>query len=323
VTEQGDAWLEHGLGYGTLAHVSNRLLRQGAWGNVPPWLAQGLIDELDIQAYGQAWVGGEWYTVETAGWSREGWSGFVPQGASPPPPVTGPPATLAVTVKKTGNPWEQRDASASRHWGDLVADRKSEAPASFAFMARHESFFPRDRAYARCVVHLVLDAPPAEAPGLLVALDRAGRTPSSGMPDADPLPVVFARALGGLPELDALEAQSLQETLTALGRDALADRVRALGAAEMLAVADHRAQAEWLYRHPSFSTAARRELFDLILEAEYWQQLRAWELVGERLDAAAAAALKASTRYPKSEKERAKVAAAFAAALRAPSRTER
>jgi len=315
IVAQGKAWMEHGLGYYAIAHLTNRLLRQGAWGNVPPWLAQGLIDELDIEAHGEAWVGSSLFTTETSGWSRPGWSGFVPEGCAPPPPVTGPPADLAVVVKKSGNPWEDREASKLRHWSDLLADRKSDAPASFAFMARHESFFPRDRAYARCLLALVLDVASGEQ-GLLAHLDHAGTTPEDGMPDGDPLPVVFARSLPGkLPELDALEALSLQAMLAAIGHADIADRIRALGAGGLLELSDHRDQAAWLYEQAEFPMDVRRQVFNLILEAEYWQQLREWELIGERLDAAAAAAFKASARYPRSAAERVKVAAAFRAAL--------
>jgi len=317
IVVQGKAWMEHGLGYYAIAHLTNRLLRQGAWGNVPPWLAQGLIDELDIEAHGEAWVGSSVCTAETSGWSRPGWSAFVPQGCLPPVPVTGPSADLAVVVKRSGDAWENREASARRHWADLVADRKSDAPASFAFMAQHETFFPRDRAYARCLMSIVLEVAPG-AGGLLQSLDHEGGTSSSGMPDGDPLPVVFTRSLGvSLPELDKLEALSLQDMLAEIGHEDVVDRIRALGASGMLEVADHRDQAAWLHDHVRFLPDVRGLLFDLILEAEYWQQLREWELIGEHLDAAAAAALRASTRYPKSAAERARVANAFREALRA------
>jgi hypothetical protein len=232
--------------------------------------------------------------------------------------VTGPPADLAVTVKRSGRPWEQREASTLRHWGELVADRKSEAPASFAFMAQHESFFPRDRALARCLLNLVLDIVPPDGGGLLHQLDQAGHTPPNGMPDRDALPVIFARSLGGIRAVDELEAQSLQDMLAGIGRDELAERIRALGADELLAIPDHRDQAEWLYRHPSFAADARDKLFSLILEAEYYQQLREWELIGERLDAGAAAAFKASGSYPKGTADRTRVAKAFRSALSAP-----
>ncbi len=318
IASQGKAWFDHGIGYYALAHVANRLLRQGAWGNAPPWLAQGLIDELDIEAYGEAWVGGDWWESSTAGWSRPGWSGFVPQGAQPPPPVTGPPADLAVTVKKTGNRWEQREASGQRHWSDLVADRKSEAPASFAFMAQNESFFPRDRAYARCALNLVLDVAAPEQGGLLPALDRKPGTSETGMPEGDPLPAAFARALGGIAEVDALEAQGLQAMLATIGRDDIAQRIRALDASGMLDIADHRDQARWLLEQPRFDQGSRDALFQLILEAEYYQQLREWELIGRRLDAATTSALAACGHYPKAGKDREKVAEAFHAALAAP-----
>ena len=57
IASRGDAWLQHGVGYYSLAFVANRALGRGAWGLVPPWLSSGLTDEFDIAAYGEAWVG--------------------------------------------------------------------------------------------------------------------------------------------------------------------------------------------------------------------------------------------------------------------------
>jgi hypothetical protein len=312
---QGKVFLEHGLGYYTLAHLTHRLLRQGSWGTVPPWLAQGLIDELDIEAYGRSWVGGESWESSTSGWHREGWSGFVPKGMQPPAPVTGPPADLATTVKRTGDSWTDRDNSGTRHWTDLLADRKSAAPASFAFMARNESFLPRDRAYARCALDLMLFVTREQEASLLELLDRVSETPANGMPTAEPLPVLFAKALGGVPEVERLEALGTRELLDELGRSELAGRIGKLGGEGALALSDHRAQAEWLYRQ-SVDSEARGKLFDLFLEVEYWQQLREWEAIGQALDRATEAALEAGRSYPKRAKEQAKVSEAFRAALR-------
>jgi hypothetical protein len=312
---QGKAFLEHGVGYYTVAHLAHRLLRQGSWGTVPPWLAQGLIDELDIEAYGRSWVGGESWESTTAGWHREGWSGFVPKGAKPPAPVTGPPADLATTVKRTGDSWTDRNESTTRHWTDLSADRKSAAPASFAFMARNESFLPRDRAYARCALDLMLFITRDQEASLLELLDDVSETPGHGMPDADPLPVLFARALGGVPEVDRLEALDTRTLLQELGRPELITRMEKSGGGGALDLTDHREQSAWLYRQPADS-ATRRKLFDLFLEVEYWQQLREWELIGEALDRATEAALGASRSYPKRSKDQAKVSEAFRAALR-------
>jgi hypothetical protein len=307
---QGRAFLEHGVGYYTLAHLTHRLLRQGAWGTVPPWLAQGLIDELDIEAYGRSWVGGESWEAYTPGWHREGWSGFVPQGARPPPPVTGPPADLATTVKRTGDSWTDRDASSTRHWSDLAADRKSAAPASFAFMAQHESFLPRDRAYARCALDLMLFVARDRGASFLELLDTVSETPGHGMPMAEPLPVLFTRALGGVPEVDRLEGLDTASLLEELGLPGLIERFRSLGGEGALALSDHREQAAWLYRQ-QVDGATRGRLFDLFLEVEYWQQLREWEAIGEALDRATDAALGASRAYPAREREQ-----AFRAALR-------
>ena len=311
---QGDAFLDHGLGYYTLAHLVARLTRQGAWGMVPPWLAQGLIDELDIQAYEQAWVGQDFQLVERAGWYREGWSGFVPQGASPPPPVVGPPRDLAVTVSRTGDSWQHRDFSTERHWEHLVADRKSEAPASFAFMAVNESFLPRDRAAARCALHLLLEgALTSGRPGLLEQLDRIPSTPPSGMPDADPITVVVARALGGVPAVDELESLGAGDLAARLERPELADQLAHLGALEVLRIADHREQAEWLYGQTMdvMDGVTRQAIWTLILELEYYQQLLEWELIGEALDAGLAEALGRSKRYPSRDRDKDKVLTAF------------
>jgi len=316
--DHGDAYFEHGLGYYTLAHIAARVLRQGVWGMVPPWLAQGLIDELDISAYGQAWVGGDWWEQQTPGWYRPGWSGFVPQGASPPAPVTGPPADLAVTVKNSGDSWQHRANSGERHWADLAADRRSEAPASFEFMAENESFLPRDRAYARCVLHMLLDvARPDGDPPLTQLLDRVPSTPRSGMPDSDPITVVFDRVLGGVPAVEALEALPLGAMLDSIGHAELARHMEQLGAGAMLDIADHRQQAEWLYRQPqdAIDWEKRTQLFNLILEAEYYQQLEEWKLIGATLDRAASAAFAGSASYPKKGTPRQRAREAFRKAL--------
>jgi hypothetical protein len=312
--DQGEAFFDHGLGYYTLAHVSARVLRQGAWGLVPPWLAQGLIDELDIAAYGEAWVGGDTWERQTAGWYRPGWSGFVPQGSSPPPPVTGPPADLAVTIKETGDSWQSRTSSSVRHWNELAADGLSEAPASFEFMALNESFLPRDRAFARCALHLLLDVAHDPNQGLLTdLLDRAPSTPPSGMPDSDPITLILDRALGGVPEVAALEALSLEDMLDVIGRPEISRDITRLGGKGMLELSDHREQAEWLFHQPTeeLDWDARNELWSLILSAEYYQQLREWELLGKALDRGTRAALEASSAYPEQDSRKEVVATSF------------
>ncbi len=313
--EHGDFFIEHGIGYQVIAHVVTKLLRQGSWGNVPPWMAQGLVDELDIEAYGQAWVGGDWFEETTEGWYRAGWSGFLPTGHSPPPAPSGPPADLATTVKNTGDSWAHRANSPDRHWVELAADRDSAAPASFAYQARSESFLPRDRAYARCVLHLMLEIAPNEQMGLFEPLDQVYATPASGMPDSHPLSAVVAEVLGGLPRVDRLEAMDMEALCSELGRTDIADRIRELGAEEVLAYGDHRDQAGWLYYQPDFDWAVRGELFNLFLEAEYYQQMLEWEVVGEALDQGAEAALRVSPGYPASGAARDAVAAAFRSSL--------
>ncbi len=316
IADRRKDWFSHGLGYYTAAHIANRLLRRGAWGNVPPWLAQGLIDELDIQAYGEAWVGGEWFQHQTPGWSRPGWSGFVPKGSRPPMPVRGPPADLAVTVRKTGDSWSRRSNSGQRHWKDLVTDRKSEAPASFAFMAEHESFLPRDRAYARCVMHMLLAMIPEGDMSLLTLLDEGKMgTPRHGMPDADPLTTVFANSLGRIPAVEDAAALPLGEVLEMIGRTDIADSLTALGAKDALRVTDHRSQSIWLYGRSQFNAADRGAIFNLFLEAEYYEQLHHWKLIGEVLDEATAAALDSVKRYPKRSRDQEAVVATFQGVL--------
>jgi len=310
-----DDFLAHGLGYQSLAFLANRLLRQGSWGLVPPWLAQGLIDELDISAYGEAWVGGDWWTAQTPGWSREGWEGFVPQGQSPPAPITGPPADLATTVSRSGDSWQHRESSRTWHWEDLATDRKSAAPASFAFMAEHESFLPRDRALARLTLWLAQQAPVDGEPGLLARLDRPADTPAHGMPDSEPLPALLAVALGGVPEVARLEALSGRALVEELGQQAVARQLAELGADALLELSDHRVQSAWLYEQTEIPPKARGRIFTLILTLEYHQQMAQWKALGEALDRGVAAALETGSSPPKDARRREKAVAAFRAAL--------
>jgi hypothetical protein len=312
---QGTAFLEHELGYLTLAHLVHGLIRQGSWGLVPPWLDQGLIDELDIEAYGESWVGEDKWVATTEGWFRAGWSGFLPEGASPPPPVTGPPADLATTIRETGDAWARRSRSATRHWADLAADLSSKYPASLAFMAEHGSFLPRDRAYARCALHLLLVVAPPDGPSLLEALDQPAVTLPSGMYAAEPLTSLLSARLGGVPEVERLAALPLGEKLQELGHPEIAERITTLGGEQALLRADHREQGEWLYGQLDLQPEARAELFRLFLEAEYYEQMQAWKPIGAALDAAVRAALKATPTFPDSLAQRQAVAKAFCAAL--------
>ncbi len=303
-------WVEHGVGYYALAFVANRSLRRGAWGLVPPWLANGLIDELDIAAHGKAWVGQESWTRQTPGWYRAGWSGFVPKGSSPPPPVTGPPANLAVTVSKTGDPWLSFDASESRHWSDLASDRKTEAPASFSRAADAESFLPRDRAAARCLLHLLLSTTPSGV-SLTSLLDTPVNTPRDGMPDSEALPVLLAQAMGGVAEVEALESASSRDVLTEIGRSDLIEAFSRLGASAALDLKDHREQSLWLSRQAQFDSNQRLQLFNLILEAEYEQQMAEWKRLAPHLDLGLEAALDAGKRFPSKQRDLKRVAEAF------------
>ena len=314
IAERREKWLDHGAGYYALSFVANRALLQGAWGLVPPWLAQGLIDELDIAAYGEAWIGQEAWVESTPGWFRPGWSGFLPEGALPPPPEAGPVIALSMKVKN-GDSWLDFEASRTRHWTDLVGDRKSETPASFARSAEHESFLPRDRAAARCLMALMLEIAPDQIGSLTALLDRPVHLNTDGMPDSDALPVIFSRALGGLPEVDRLESLATRALLEELGRSDLVQRFTALGADAALELSDHREQSRWLYGETRFSTEDRAAIFKAILETEYAQQMAEWKALSARLDRALEASLKAGRAYPTKPREIAKVAEAFRAGL--------
>ncbi|MCB9898608.1 MAG: hypothetical protein H6825_11450 [Planctomycetes bacterium] len=303
IAERRKAWLAHGVGYYSLAFVANRALRRGAWGMVPPWLANGLIDELDIAAYERAWVGQESWTCQTPGWFRPGWSGFVPKGHNPPPPVVGPPADLATTVKNSGDPWLGFDDSETRHWSALQVDRKTEAPFSFVDSAEAESFLPRDRAAARCLMHLLLSAGDREAPLLTTLLDREVATPPDGMPDSDALPVIFARALGGVPEVERLDALDTRSLLVELERPDLIALLERQGAQDALLLSDHREQSRWLYGRSRYDSATRLELFNAFLEIEFEQQMAMWKAIAPHLDAGLASALERSKRYPSKERD--------------------
>ena len=311
VVKQGDDYLTHGLGYNVLAHLVNILLCRGAWGADPPWVDQGLIDELDIEAYGSAWVGGDWYEWHRDGWYREGWSGFLPQGMAPPAPVTGPPADLATTVRKTGDSWAHRSYSGRRHWEQLRADIDLEYPPSLRFMQEHQSFFPRDRAFARCVWHLLLELAPPPEPDVLARLDRQPAEMQGGMFDCDPITSVLAAALGGVPAVDELSQMPLRDKLDVLRRKDILRDLEHLGADGVLALADHRQAGEWLVANPDFDDATRRQIFDLILTAEHVEQEAAFSAICGVLDRAAIAALRANKEYPSTPKEKEAVATAF------------
>lgn len=320
VKQHGRDFASHALGYETLSHLVDRLFAKGPTGPVPPWLRQGLVDELDIEAHGSAWVAsGEStsWSSQTAGWRNQGWEGFVPQGAAPPPPVLGPPPNLPTNYQSTvtSDTWMNRGGSATRHWSELAGDRKHDVPAAFALMAGTCSYAPRDRAYARCVLHMLIEVAPPEGAGLLPTLDRESKERVKGVSEADPLPVAFARALGGVPAVDELEKQTLEQQLTDLGRTDLLDRIRALNAEALLSIADHRAQGEWLYHRVKYSPEDRQWLFTMINEAEALQELRQWEVLGAKLDQAADAALRASSSYPKAPKAAEKVAESFRSVL--------
>lgn len=312
-------WLAHGLGFAALNLVVNRLFAKGAWGPPPPWLKEGLVDELDIEAYGEAWVAaGEStsFTTRTAGWSRKGWEGFVPEGSQPPPPVFGPPPGLSSRTQQlvSRDDWLDRRDSRTRHWKALLGDLRSDVPVSFRSMAAGQTYTPRDRAYSRCVLNLVIDVSEAEGHGLLAALDVPSKVARSGMRDGDPLAVVFARALGGVPAVDELQQVPLGEFLARIGRDDLVSKIERLGGGGMLALADHRAQADWLYGQ-SLDGRDRQALFLLIAEAEGYRQLQQWELLGDALDRGAVAALDASSSFPVKEKARVAAREAFREAL--------
>ncbi len=316
------AWLAHGVGYRLLAAVANRLLACGAFGAVPAWLQQGLADELDIAAYGQAWVAGaesSEYSWSQGGWRKTGWEGFLPEGAVPPPPVYTPPPPMTVKLQKhvSDDGWIARDDSATRHWSRLAADIGDDAPPSLQRAAVAQEHSPRDRAYGRLVLHLVLQQAgrPANAPDLLAALDRKPAPVPGGVRPGEPLTVVVARALGGVAELDALEAETLEQQLVAASRPEVVDELRQLGAAPLLALRDHREQSAWLYRQHAFDARKRQRIFDIIVQSEQVQQLREWEVLGAALDRGAQAALAGRGSYPKGADQLVEALQAFREAL--------
>ena len=182
-------------------------------------------------------------------------------------------------------------------------------------MAEHGSFLPRDRAYTRCLMHLLLVVAPPDGPSLLEALDQPPVTMRSGMFAAEPLTSLISARLGGIAEVDRLAALPLGDKLKELGHPEIAERIQALGAEAALAIADHRDQGEWLYGQPQLDLATRSELFQLFLAAEYYEQMQAWKPIGVALDTAMRAALKSSPSFPDTLVKRQAVAKAFRAAL--------
>jgi len=320
---EGASWFKHGVGYRVLNFLSNLLLQFGAYGPVPPWLQQGLGDELDIAVYGQAWVGaGESssWSQSTSGWSSTGWEGFLPEGQSPPPPVYSPPEPLSSSEQThvDDDGWIARGDSPTRHWSKLAADLRSDAPPSLQRAAVSLDDTPRDRAFARLVLHLLLQKEGRQQgeADLLETLDRVPEPVLGGIRGGEPLTVSFAIVLGGVPDLLPLEEQTLREQLEAAKRPEVIEQVTALGATELLDFKDHRAQSEWLYNKYELDAHTRQVLFDTIVQSERVQQLREWEVLGAALDRAAAAALGACKSYPKSPEGMSQAVTAFHAALR-------
>jgi hypothetical protein len=132
---------------------------------------------------------------------------------------------------------------------------------------------------------------------------------------AEPLTSLISARLGGVPEVERLAALPLGEKLRELGHAEVAERIQALGGEQALALADHREQGNWLYGQLDVELAARGELFQLFLAAEYYEQMQAWKPIGAALDAALRAALKASPTFPDTLAKRQAVAKAFRAAL--------
>jgi len=222
-----------------------------------------------------------------------------------------------VTVKDTGDPWLSFKGSSERHWTTLVADRKTEAPASFERAAVTESFLPRDRAAARLLVHLMLNERDPERPKLTSLLDQDVTVPRHGMPDSEPLTRLFARALGGVPEVDRLESLSSADLLKELGRDDLIQRLEKHGAGGALELNDHRKQSAWLMTQARYDSAARLEIFQTFMEIEHVQQLAEWRAMAPHLDGGLVAALESSKRYPRKAKDMAEVLDAFYAGVAA------
>jgi len=318
-------WLEHGVGYRTINLITNLLLQVGAFGPEPPWLQQGLADELDISAYGTAWVAaGETTTwrTETSGWTLHGWEGFLPEGASPPPPVYDPPKDLGTTYTKhvDDDGWIAKGDSPIRHWTKLATDLNTKTPPSLQRAATLRDYAPRDRAWARLVMHLATapGAQPEGKPDLLETLDHRPPPTLGGLRGGEPLTLVVARSLGGTPSLDALEKQTLREQLDAEQRPEVIKRIEDLGGGELLGLADHRAESEWLYYQTECPPTTRQALFNLIVESEYAQQLREWEVVGAALDRAGTATVNAVKVFPKEPDKLTAAGKLFAAAFAQP-----
>ena len=183
-------------------------------------------------------------------------------------------------------------------------------------MAQNESFLPRDRAFARCAIHLLLrTGMSGRGRDLIAALDRAFEVRADGMPGAPPLPSVVAWSLGGIAGIDALEEMSLGDFLEGLGRDDLLKKVRDMGGEGVLSLADHRDQSRWLYEQVDLGQKERAALFDVFLEVEYYQQMVAWELVGESFDRAVEASLNVTSEFPSDPDIWRKVSMAFDQAL--------
>jgi hypothetical protein len=98
--------------------------------------------------------------------------------------------------------------------------------------------------------------------------------------------------------------------LVELGRGDLVELFERHGAQPALDMVDHRDQSRWLAGR-RYSQEARVELFNALLEIEFVQQLEEWRALTPRLDQALVAALDASKRYPKKDRDRDEVLEAF------------
>jgi hypothetical protein len=127
--------------------------------------------------------------------------------------------------------------------------------------------------------------------------------------------VIFARALGGIPEVDRLEALDTRALLTELGRQDLIERLEQSRAADALALSDHRAQSAWLYDQPAYDDATRNGLFQAFLEIEHLQQMAEWKALEPHLDSGLRSALKACKDFPTQDRSVAAVTQAFRVGL--------
>jgi hypothetical protein len=97
-------------------------------------------------------------------------------------------------------------------------------------MAEHQSFLPRDRAYARCALHMLLVLDESSGGPTLWERCKSETVAADGMPSSEPLTVIVAERLGGCPGRGRFEALPLSDVLAETQRTPLAARLAELEA---------------------------------------------------------------------------------------------